>query len=120
MRNAGHRGCRRDRDLSELMAMDRTVLAERWRQVFGHPAPAKCRAEFLRQALGWQMQADIHGGLSAVDRRRLLRGTSSAAPEAGDGLTPDPGLAGRDASGHCAGGWVTDHRFLDLSNCNCN
>lgn len=67
------------------MAMDRAVLAERWRQVFGHPAPAKCRAEFLRQALGWQMQADIHGGLSAVDRHRLLRGTSSAAPKLATG-----------------------------------
>jgi hypothetical protein len=27
-------------DLSALMTMDRTALAERWEQVFGHPAPA--------------------------------------------------------------------------------
>lgn len=72
-------------DLSELMTMDRAALAERWRQVFGHPAPAKCRAEFLRQALGWQMQAAVLGGLSASDRRRLLRGTPSAVPKPATG-----------------------------------
>jgi hypothetical protein len=67
-------------DLSELMSMDRTALADRWHQVFGHPAPVRCRIEFLRQAIGWQLQADLEGALSATDRRRLLRGTPSVAP----------------------------------------
>ena len=68
-------------DLSELLMMDRAALAERWQQKFGQPAPERCRAEFLRQALGWQMQAAVLGGLSASDRRRLLRGTPSNAPK---------------------------------------
>ncbi|CAJ0777487.1 hypothetical protein LMG18090_00824 [Ralstonia mannitolilytica] len=72
-------------DLSELVAMDRAALAKRWQQMFDHPAPTKCRVEFLRQALGWQMQAAVFGGLSASDRRRLLRGTSSAAPKLATG-----------------------------------
>ncbi|MRS98909.1 DUF2924 domain-containing protein [Ralstonia pickettii] len=72
-------------DLSALMTMDRAALAERWRQAFGRPAPAKCRAEFLRQALGWQMQAAVFGGLSASDRRRLLRSTPPAVPKLATG-----------------------------------
>jgi hypothetical protein len=72
-------------DLSELMVMDRAALAERWQQVFGHPAPARCRAEFLRQALGWQMQVAALGGLAPSDRRRLLRAAPSATPKLATG-----------------------------------
>ncbi len=72
-------------DLSALMAMDRAALTARWLHIFGHPAPAKCRVEFLRQALGWQMQAAAFGGLSASDRRRLLRVTPSSSPKLATG-----------------------------------
>jgi len=60
-----------DQSLADLVALDRDALVIRWRQEFGHPAPARCRIEILRQIIGWQMQATALGGLSASDRRRL-------------------------------------------------
>ena len=61
-------------DLTELMSMNRTALTERWFEMFGHPAPFKCREELMRQTIGWQMQANSLGGLSGTDRRRLRDG----------------------------------------------
>lgn len=43
-------------ELLALEAMGRAALASRWEAVFGCPAPLRCRAPFLRQALGWQVQ----------------------------------------------------------------
>lgn len=59
--------------LAELMAMDRSALARRWLEVFGNPAPYKCRDELMRQALGWKIQADAQGGLSGAHRRQLRK-----------------------------------------------
>lgn len=58
-------------DLAGLAAMSRDALAERWRKVFGYPAPRGSRETFLRSALGWQMQMAQHLGSS--DPQRLLR-----------------------------------------------
>lgn len=58
-------------ELSELLALDRPALLQHWQVVFGHPPPNKCRPDLLRQVLGWQLQAERFGGLSASDRRRL-------------------------------------------------
>jgi hypothetical protein len=45
--------------LAGLPALDRAALAVRWESVFGVPAPKRCQAMLLRQALAWhaQMQA---------------------------------------------------------------
>ena len=58
--------------LAELMSLDRQALAQRWQQVFGHPAPLNIQEMLLRQALGWQLQADAEGGISNHHRRQLL------------------------------------------------
>jgi hypothetical protein len=42
--------------LAELQGLDRAALAQRWRSVFGVPAPKSCQATVLRQALAWHAQ----------------------------------------------------------------
>jgi hypothetical protein len=71
--------------LAELVNMDREALAQRWQEVFGHPAPLKCRAELLRQALAWQCQAARHGDLTGAERRQL-RGNGSPSLSPGSRL----------------------------------
>ena len=45
-----------DQRLAELQALDRAALAQRWRAVFGVPAPKSCQATLLRQGLAWHAQ----------------------------------------------------------------
>lgn len=65
-------------ELAELMSLDRQALAQRWQNVFGHPTPLNIQEMLLKQALGWQLQADAEGGLSNLHRRRLLKSSSGA------------------------------------------
>ena len=58
--------------LTELRALDRTTLAERWQAVFGQPAPRYCHVDLLRSALGWEIQAAATG-LSRASRRRIVQ-----------------------------------------------
>jgi len=65
-------------NLSELMALDRDELVAIGQNVFGHPAPERCReGNFLRQALGWKLQSDAHGKLSGNELRSLRERSSS-------------------------------------------
>ena len=77
-------------DLSMLVALDRTALAERWVATFDCAAPRSCQATLLRQALGWhvQMQALRESvGVREADRAAQgLKRAASASP--GAGLSP--------------------------------
>jgi hypothetical protein len=42
--------------VQELETLDRAVLAARWVEVFGCPAPRSCQAPLLRSAVAWQLQ----------------------------------------------------------------
>lgn len=64
-------------ELFELTTLDRAGLAERWQQLFGHPAPLKVREELLRQTIGWHLQARTQGGLDRGDRRQLIQGSTT-------------------------------------------
>ena len=58
--------------LTELRALDRQALVERWQAVFGQPVPRYCHAELLRAALGWEIQAAA-AGLTRARRRRIVQ-----------------------------------------------
>jgi hypothetical protein len=60
--------------LDAVMAMDRASLADCWMSVFGASPPKNITSEFMRQAIGWQVQAQLHGGLDAKTRRLLISG----------------------------------------------
>ena len=69
--------------LTELMALDRPALAQRWESSFGVPAPKSCQATLLRQALAWQAQMSVlksQVGAREADRgTRALRSSPSSA-----------------------------------------
>lgn len=60
--------------LSELMGMDRAALLKQWEERFHGPAPLLVRDGFMRQAIGWQLQAGKEGQLSAREMRQLRNG----------------------------------------------
>ena len=68
--------------LAELAAMERAGLAERWAEVFGHPAPLRARVTLLRGALAWRIQLQDQAGAGRADRlvRGLRRSVACAAP----------------------------------------
>ena len=46
-------------------------LRNRWKTLFGHPAPKSLRRNFLARAVAYQMQVEAYGGLSDATKRRL-------------------------------------------------
>src|SRR5260370_40367687 len=52
-------------------------LRQRWKTLFGHPAPKSLRRTFLARAVAYQMQVEAYGGLS-VATKRWLREIASA------------------------------------------
>src|SRR6266436_9003520 len=53
-------------------------LRNRWKTLFGHPAPKSLRRNFLARAVAYQMQVEAYGGLS-VTTKRWLRKIATAA-----------------------------------------
>ena len=72
--------------LDEVMMMDRAGLADLWEGVFGSPPPDKTHIDMLRQAVGWQIQAQESGGLDSGTRRMLMRGSVDLALSGGTKL----------------------------------
>lgn len=56
------------RRLPDLSLAD---LRDRWKTVFGNPAPLSLRRKFLARAVAYQMQVQAYGGLSSSTKRRL-------------------------------------------------
>jgi plastocyanin len=46
-------------------------LRNRWKALFGHPAPKSLRRTFLARAVAYQMQVEAYGGVSAATKRQL-------------------------------------------------
>ena len=62
--------------LDSVLLMDRPTLAQHWIDLFGSVPSRTLRTEFLRQAVGWQVQARLYGGLDATSRKTLKYGAS--------------------------------------------
>ena len=60
-------------DLAALHALERDDLVARWEIAFGCAAPQRCRAPFLRQALGWQLQMQAHHFPRKLTIEQLVR-----------------------------------------------
>lgn len=58
-------------ELTELMSLNRSQLISCWQETFGVAAPKQCGQELMRQALGWEIQARVHGGHTAASRKQL-------------------------------------------------
>lgn len=60
-------------EVAALGGLTLSALRERWRELFGGPAPKSLRKAFLVKACAHQIQVRAHGGLSGRTKRRLRR-----------------------------------------------
>src|SRR4030088_2042139 len=58
-------------EIGRLPDLGHDELRERWKLLFGRPAPKSLRRKFMARAVAYQMQVAAYGGLSAATKRRL-------------------------------------------------
>jgi hypothetical protein len=58
-------------EIGRLPDLSLVELRNRWKLLFGRPAPKSLRRNFLARAVAYQMQVEAYGGLSAATKRRL-------------------------------------------------
>lgn len=58
-------------EIARLPDLGHEELRERWKLLFGRPAPKSLRRKFMARAVAYQMQVAAYGGLSAATKRRL-------------------------------------------------
>jgi hypothetical protein len=58
-------------EIGRLPNLSLFELRNCWKALFGHPAPKSLRRNFLAQAVAYQMQVEVYGGLSAATMRQL-------------------------------------------------
>lgn len=59
--------------LASLPTLDREELLERWRTLYGKPAPSHISRSILVRAIAYRMQEQVYGGLKPATRRLLQR-----------------------------------------------
>jgi hypothetical protein len=67
-------------EIAGLPALSLEELRERWRVLYGNPAPRSLRRDLLMRAVAYQIQVKAIGGLSAATKRKL-REIAAAARE---------------------------------------
>lgn len=72
--------------LDAVMGMDRDSLTHHWQSLFTVTPPKQLTTDFMRQAIGWQVQAQMLGGLDVRTRRLLLSGLAEELLSAGTQL----------------------------------
>src|SRR5258708_35836280 len=60
-----------DAEIARLPDLGHDELRQRWKLLFGRPAPKSLRRKFMARAVAYQMQVAAYGGLSAATKRRL-------------------------------------------------
>jgi Protein of unknown function (DUF2924) len=58
-------------EIGRLPDLGHEELRERWKLLFGRPAPKSLKRKFMARAVAYQMQVAAYGGLSAATKRRL-------------------------------------------------
>jgi hypothetical protein len=76
-------------EIGRLPGLGIDELRERWKRLYGHPAPKFFRCKLLVQAIAYQMQVEAYGGLSPATKRRLRE--IAAAVRAGNKEAVIPG-----------------------------
>jgi hypothetical protein len=69
VRSAQHKAL--EAEIRRLTDLSLAELRDRWKTLFGSPAPLSLRRKFLAQAVAYQMQVEAYGGLSNSTKRRL-------------------------------------------------
>jgi hypothetical protein len=58
-------------EIRRLPDLSLAELRNRWKALYGNPAPQSLRRNFLARAVAYQMQVEAYGGLSNSTKRRL-------------------------------------------------
>ena len=58
-------------EIAGLPALSLEALRERWRSLYGNPAPRSLRRGLLIRAVAYQLQVKAFGGLSAATKKKL-------------------------------------------------
>jgi Protein of unknown function (DUF2924) len=87
-----------EREIVALDGMDITALQNRWRELYRVEPPFKVRSKFLRNAVAYRLQEQLHGGLKPASKRLLHRiaeeaRTNRPAPRGGHTARPALGTA---------------------------
>lgn len=87
-----------EREIAALDGMDITALQNRWRELYRVEPPFKVRSKFLRTAVAYRLQEQLHGGLRPATKRLLRRiaeeaRTNRPAPRGGHTAPPALGTA---------------------------
>jgi len=73
--------------LTDLETLQRPKLQAIWQQLFNCPAPKSVQEYLLRLIIGWQIQVNAYGGLSAIEKRQLIANPSGTiTPSVGSRL----------------------------------
>jgi len=72
--------------LDDVLRLDRSSLSLQWRSEFVSTPNSTMRTEFLRQAVGWQVQARLYGGLDTFSRKTLKYSVSDKVLRTGTKL----------------------------------
>lgn len=67
------------RELADLPALDRNVLIEKWRTLYGTEPPCGSQNKFLMHAISYRMQEQASGGLKPATRRFLEKAAQDNA-----------------------------------------
>ncbi len=60
-------------DITELNALSRTELRERFKELFGRPAPKRMSQPLLLRVVAYRIQEDAAGGPNRTLKRRLVK-----------------------------------------------
>ncbi len=63
--------------LDDVMKLDRGALVNHWLTLFNAAPPKHLHTEFLRRAIGWQVQVQVYGGLDSKSYRLLRSGLAT-------------------------------------------
>lgn len=63
--------------LEDVMGLERSALVGHWASLFNAAPPKQLHSEFLRQAIGWQVQVQVYGGLDSKSYRLLRSGLAT-------------------------------------------
>lgn len=80
-----------EREISELEALDRPALLQRWRSAFGQDAPPRLSRALMKKAIAHNIQIKACGGLSARVIRALKVVAKPDARPAALARPPGPG-----------------------------
>jgi len=73
--------CATDAQIEKLANLTLKSLRQRWAEIFGKPAPAAARSEYLIRAIAFHVQSEVYGALSPSLSKRLKKLLSGSPVE---------------------------------------